>query len=211
MQTRTLALAVVVAGATASVASAQLQPVTIDWKVNGQESVVVAPGASVTVVGYAAWLPSPLVGGFGTALLTADLLNANLTDTLNYTAPGLGRNPFLSLMPQTLLEMPMPGMRMITASTGAIDVAQLPAFINPLFDPSNPIELFRYTFTAGAAGRTVAVGSTVLNASLYDFMGMPVNGAPIVDGASITIVPASGPAALLAVSGLVAARRRRPR
>ncbi|MBC7835004.1 MAG: hypothetical protein H7Y88_07875 [Phycisphaerales bacterium] len=210
MKITTPVLAAAVSGlglATLAVATPPL--ITLDWKVNGQESVNVTPGQTVIVTGTAMWGADSLLSGLASMLLTVEMPGSDLTDALDFASPGLGRNSALSMMPQLLVDIPMPGMRTISANTGAIDLFQLPAFINPGFDASNPIEVFRYTFTAGGANRMVPVDSPVFASQLYDAVGMAGPVPTFVDGAIINIVPSPGSLALLGLSGTMLARRRR--
>ncbi|MBC7834990.1 MAG: PEP-CTERM sorting domain-containing protein [Phycisphaerales bacterium] len=209
MKITTLAILAAVPGLGLAASANAQQMITIDWKANGLDNIAILPGQTVTVTGTAQWDFNPMLTGFAASLFNVDLAGATFTDGLNYTGAGLGRNASLSFMPQILTDMPLPGARMITANTGGIDDFQLPVFINPGFDAGNPIELFRFNFTAGATNHVVNVGSTHLYAQLYDFMGMSVDAVALVDGATISIVPAPGSLALLGLSGTLAARRRR--
>jgi hypothetical protein len=200
------------AAALGSTAAANAQGTfTPDWRVNGVNSVSVNPGDLVTVTGVASWTPAAF--GLGSAQFRVNLNNANDTDTLTYAEIlGLGRNPALRLLPQTLVDNTVAGGRTITGmGNTVIDAAQGPQIINPPFNASNPIEVFRFMFVAGAADRTIDIGSQITAVNLYsNAQGMPtLPYTPSVDGAQISIVPAPGAAALMGIGGLLCIRRRR--
>lgn len=205
-----VACCVAVAGAVAS-ADAQVGTFTIDWRVNGQNSVDVNPGETVTVTGIASWTPSGL--GFGSATFRVTLENADASDVLAYSeAAGLGRNAALRMSPQAFVDGVMAGGRNITAAGGnPIDTAQMPQMMNPGFTTANPLEIYRFTFTAGEAGRTINVGSTVNSVNVYGTSnGVPAGVfMPSVDGAQINVVPTPGSLALLGLGGAACMRRRR--
>lgn len=195
-------------------AVANAQTFTLDWKVNGLNQVSVNPGDVVTVTGVGSWSPAvPLPGaGLGGTMFQVQLFGADASDSLNYSeAGGFGRALPLRFTPQTLMDMPMgPAGRSITASTGVVDAFQMPMFFNPLFDAGNPITVFSFQLTAGTAGRQIDIGSLLLSSTIYtDMAGTPGNHAPSVDGARVNVVPTPGAAALIGISGLLAARRRR--
>lgn len=210
MKIRTLILSVIATGAAA--AGANAQTFTIDWKVNGLESVNVAPGALVIVSGTANWAPPTF--GLGGTQFHVNMAGADGTDLLNYTEGlGMGRNPLLRFTPQTLMDSISGGTRTISAAAGAnIDAAQAPMFINPLFSSANPIMLFTYQFIAGAAGRTINIGSDINGLTLVtNAFGQPstVQYARVSDGAVINVVPTPGSLALLGLGGSMTFRRRR--
>jgi hypothetical protein len=212
MNSRAIVLAgLALIGASAAAANADLPTYTLDWKVNGQESVVVNEGDVVLVTATANW--GPPTHGLGSNMMRVELANSDATDAYQYSeAMGLGRNPLLRLTPQSFINNAIPGGWTITgAGNTTIDSAQLPQFINPLYTPANPIEVFRFLFTAGAAGRTIDIDSPLSGVNLYaDAMGTPVPPYILgVDGAQIQIVPAPGAMALLGLGGALCVRRRR--
>lgn len=198
-------------GASAVAANADLPTYTLDWKVNGQESVVVNEGDVVLVTATANW--GPPAHGLGSNMMRVELADSDATDAFQYSeGMGLGRNPLLRLTPQAFTDNAIPGGWTITgAGNTTIDSAQLPQFINPLYTPANPVEVFRFLFTAGAAGRTIDIDSPLTGVNLYaDAMGTPVPPYILgVDGAQIQIVPAPGAMALLGLGGAFLVRRRR--
>jgi hypothetical protein len=212
MNAKILAAAVVALGSAAA-ANATLPIYTLNWTVNGQESVSVAPGSLVLVQGFASW--DPAAHGLGSNQMRIELMNSNATDTLTYAEVlGLGRNSLLRMMPQTFADGAIAGGRRITATGGGvIDAAQLPQIMNPLYTNANPVEVFRFTVVAGTAGRTIDIDSPITNVNLYaNAQGMPTTPYEITtDGAHIQIVPAPGAAALLGLGGLVSIGRRRSR
>jgi hypothetical protein len=211
MNVKGLLACLVVTAGTAGMANAQLGTYTLDWRVNGADSISVNPGAVVLVTATANWAPATT--GLGSTQMRVNLANANASDTLQYSELlGLGRNASLRLLPQSLVDSAIAGGRAITGSANTvIDAGQLPQMVNPLFNGSNPIEVFRFMFVAGAAGRTVDIASPLTAVNLYaNAQGFPT--APYsasVDGAHIQIVPAPGAMALLGTGGIVAIRRRR--
>lgn len=211
MSIRTLVAAALVLS-TAAAASAQTGTFTIDWKVNGVEGVTVAPGANVLVTGTANWTPAAF--GLGGTQFRVNLTDANLTDVLVYNeAMGLGRNSLLRLTPQVLADNVTGTGRSITASGNApVDAAQAPQFMNPAFSTANPIQVFSFMFTAGAAGRTINIGSEMLGATIVsNSFGVPstVQYQRVSDGATIQIVPTPGSVALLGLGGVMTFRRKR--
>lgn len=212
MRTRSLLAAAAVILTGSAVASAQTATFTIDWKVNGVEGVSVIPGATVLVTGTASWTPSAY--GLGGTQFRVNLTDANMTDSLVYTeAMGLGRNPLFRLTPQSLTDSASVSARSITAASNIpIDAAQAPQFINPGFTTANPVQVFAFTFTAGAAGRTINIGSEMLGATtVSNAFGMPtgIQYSRVSDGASIQIVPTPGSLALLGLGGAMSFRRKR--
>lgn len=193
----------------ATVANAQV--FTLDWLVNGQNSVSVAPGSLVTVTGVASWTPAAF--GLGNAQFRVNLAGSDMSDALQYSeALGLGRNPLLRFTPQVLTDAAIAGGRAITgAGNTVVDAAQGPQIINPLFTGANPVEVFRFMFVAGLGGRTVDIGSPMTSVTLMsNFMGQPTAPyTPVVDGAQIQIVPTPGSMALLGLGGVACLRRRR--
>lgn len=210
MNVKAMVAGVVVIGI-AGVANASIPTYTLDWLVNGQNSVVVNEGEQVVVTAIASWSPSAL--GIGSNLMRVELANADASDGLQYSeAMGMGRNPLLRMLPQAFVDGVIAGGRNITATGGGvIDAAQMPQMMNPMFTTANPVEVFRFVFTAGEAGRVIGIDSPLQSVSLYsNAMGVPT--APYllnVDGASIQIVPAPGAAALLGLGGALCLRRRR--
>lgn len=196
---------------TAAMANATLPTYTLNWLVNGQESVVVNEGEVVLVTGIASWLPA--AHGLGSNQMRVELANADVTDGLEYSeAAGLGRNALLRMMPQAFTDGVIVGGRNITGvGNTVIDAAQMPQMMNPLFTGANPIEVFRFNFIAGDAGRTIEIDSPITNVNLFaNAMGVPT--APYIittDGASIQIVPTPGSMALLGLGGAACLRRRR--
>lgn len=213
MNAKLLAAAAVAALGTAGVANATIPIYTLDWLVNGQDSVTVTPGSLVVVQGFASW--EPAAHGLGSNQMRVELMNSNVSDTLTYSELlGLGRNPLLRMLPQAFTDGAIAGGRRITATAGAvIDSAQLPQMMNPLYTNANPVEVFRFTFLAGTAGRTIDIDSPITNVNLYaNAAGMLTTPYEITtDGAQIQIIPAPGAAALLGLGGLVSCRRRRAR
>ncbi len=213
MSIRTLIAAALFIGTTAAAAaSAQTGTFTIDWKVNGVEGVSVVPGATVLVTGTANWTPAGF--GLGGTQFRVNLANANMTDTLVYTeAMGLGRSPNLRLTPQSLMDSSNITSRSITAAANTpVDAAQAPQFINPGYSTANPIQVFSFMFTAGAAGRTINIGSEMLGATvLSNSFGipLPVQYQRVSDGATIEVVPTPGSVALLGLGGMLTLRRKR--
>ncbi|MBC7772134.1 MAG: PEP-CTERM sorting domain-containing protein [Pyrinomonadaceae bacterium] len=193
--------------------AANAQTFTLDWRVNGVNAVSVSPGSTVVVTAIASWNPGTY--GLGGTQFRTTLAGADMSDVLMYTeAMGLGRSPLFRFgPPQVLTDSMSGGGRSITAAANApIDAAQGPQFINPLFTTANPVEVFRFTLTAGAAGRTIDVGSQITGLTLVsNAMGMPVT-TPYqraVDGATISIVPTPGSLALLGLGGALTLRRKR--
>lgn len=213
MNAKSLILAAAAVIGTSAAANATLPVYTLDWLVNGQDSVTVNEGDVVLVTAVANWLPA--AHGLGSNMMTVTLDNSNASDAFQYSeALGLGRNPFLRLTPQSFTDGLMPGGRNITAMGGLpIDSAQMPQFINPAYVSSNPVEVFRFMFVAGSAGRTVDIDSPLAGVNLYaNAMGNAADPYILgVDGAHIEIVPAPGAMALLGLGGAVCLRRRRTR
>lgn len=211
MNAKVLVACLAAALGTTAAANAQGGTFTLDWRVNGVNSVTVNPGDLVTVTGVATWTPA--AHGLGSAQFRVTLDNADATDTLTYSEVlGLGRNPALRMLPQVLADNTVAGGRTITgAANAAIDAAQAPQIINPLFDTSNPIEVFRFILVAGAPDRTIDIGSEIAAVNLYaSAQGLPtLPYTTSVDGAQISIVPAPGAAALVGIGGLLCIRRRR--
>jgi len=212
MTLRTIIAAASLVISAAGVANAQT--FTLDWRVNGVDAVTVAPGATVVVTAVASWNPATF--GLGGTQFRVNMTNADMTDTLLYTeAMGLGRNPLLRFTPQTLTDSVVGGGRAITALANApVDAAQAPMFMNPLFTAANPIEVFRYTLTAGAAGRVISIGGESTGLTLVSNaqgIPVPIQYQRIVDGATISIVPTPGSLALLGLGGGLTLRRRRSR
>jgi hypothetical protein len=210
MKIRALIISAIAAGAAA--ASANAQTFTIDWKVNGLESVSVAPGSLVIVTGTANWNPGTY--GLGGTQFHVNMTGADATDLLNYSeALNLGRSPLLRLTTQSLTDSISGGVRTISAAAGAnIDAAQAPQFINPLFSTANPIMVFTYQFVAGDAGRTINIDSDINGLTLLtSAFGQPstVQYTRISDGASINVVPTPGSLALLGLGGSMTFRRRK--
>ncbi len=196
---------------TAAAANASLPSYSLDWLVNGQNSVTVNEGDTVLVTAIATW--DPAAHGLGSNLMRVELANADASDALQYSeAMNLGRNPLLRMSPQMFTDGAHPRGRNITGTGDTpIDSAQLPQFINPAYTGANPIEVFRFLFVAGDAGRTIDIDSPLAGVSLYaNMMGQPTPPYILgVDGAQIQIVPAPGAMALLGLSGVVGLRRRR--
>jgi hypothetical protein len=211
MNAKSLALAAFAVIGTAAAANATLPVYTLDWLVNGQDSVTVNEGDVVLVTAVATWFPA--AHGLGSNLMRVELDNSDASDAYQYAeAMGLGRNPLLRLSPQSFVDAPIAGGRTITASGNtAIDSAQLPQFLNPFFTAANPIEVFRFMFVAGDAGRTVGIDSPLDGVNLYaNMMGTPTEPYILgVDGAQIEIVPAPGAMALVGLGGVACLRRRR--
>lgn len=210
MTLRTLVAAAALALTAAGAANAQT--FTLDWRVNGVNAVTVAPGSTVIVTAVASWNPATF--GLGGTQFRTTLTNADMSDVLVYTeALGLGRNPLLRFTPQALTDTMAAGTRSITAAANApIDAAQAPMFINPLFTSANPIEVFRFTLTAGTAGRTIDIGGPSTGLTLVSNaqgIPVPVQYQRLVDGASISIVPTPGSLALLGLGGAMTFRRKR--
>jgi hypothetical protein len=93
-----------------------------------------------------------------------------------------------------------------------IEAFQLPPLFNPNFDASNPIELYKITWTpSDYTARTVELGDTNhLNNDVYtDDFGTNVPYDGIAGVASFQVVPAPASMALLGLGGLIAGRRRR--
>lgn len=93
-----------------------------------------------------------------------------------------------------------------------IESFQLPPLFNPAFDNSNPIAVYRLVWTPESfAFGTVEVSSrNHLNSDVYtDDFGTSVTYSSVTSTAMVLIVPAPSGVALLALGGLVAARRRR--
>ncbi len=207
MKTGLFAIAI---GALASSAVAQNPTLKLDWTVNGQDDIAVQPGEDVLVVGTMGWIEDSL--GLAEGKFDVRLDGADLTDGLLYAeALMLGRNPILRLYPQTLIDSLGAGYREITGSKGEpVHVAQWPPAINAGFDPSNPIEVFRFHLTAGDAGRLITVTSTAASGALYNSPNGPAEPAGVVvDDATIQVVPAPGTMALAAIGGVLACGRRR--
>jgi hypothetical protein len=211
MNVKGLLACLVVTAGTAGMASAQIGSYTLDWRVNGADSISVNPGAVVLVTATANWAPATT--GLGSTQMRVNLANSDASDALQYSeALGLGRNASLRLLPQALVDSAIVGGRAITgAANTVIDAGQLPQMVNPLFNAGNPIEVFRFMFVAGAAGRTVDIASPLTAVNLYaNAQGFPtLPYSTSVDGAHIQIVPAPGAMALLGTGGVVAIRRRR--
>jgi hypothetical protein len=210
MKIRTLILSVLAAGA--CTAGANAQTFTLDWKVNGQETVNVTPGSLVIVTGTASWNPGTY--GLGGTQFHVNMAGADATDLLNYSeALNMGRNPLLRLTPQTLMDSISGGVRTISAAAGAnIDAAQAPQIVNPAFSTANPIMVFTYQMIAGSAGRTITIGSDINGLTLLtSAMGQQstVVYTRVSDGATINVVPTPGSLALLGLGGSMTFRRRR--
>ncbi len=197
----------------AGAANAQFGTFTIDWRANGQDNITVAPGTLVTVTGIASWAPAAYA--FGGTSFRVNLVNADMSDVLNYAelpaGGGMGRTASLRLLPQVLVDAPGGGGRNITSmANGTIDPAQLPS---PIMNTANPIQIFSFTFLAGNGGRTVDIGSGITNVNLYAAPnGLPTGPyTPAVDPAHITItpVPTPGSIALMSLGGVACIRRRR--
>jgi uncharacterized protein (TIGR03382 family) len=211
MNAKVLLACLVATVGSAGIANAQVGAFTLDWLANGSNAISVSPGDIVTVTGVANWTPA--AHGLGSAQFRVDLGNSDATDALQYAEIlGLGRNPSLRMLPQAMTDTLLPGGRSISGIGGApIDAAQAPQFINPLFNGANPIEVFRFMFIAGDAGRTIEIGSPITAFNVYaNAMGMPAGPyAPSIDGAQNEIVPTPGSLALVGVGGLACLRRRR--
>ena len=93
-----------------------------------------------------------------------------------------------------------------------IESFQLPPLFNPFFDASNPITLYKITWTpADYSARTVEVGdANHLNSDVYtDTSGTSVPYQTVAGTARFNVVPAPASMALIGLGGLVATRRRR--
>ena len=93
-----------------------------------------------------------------------------------------------------------------------IESFQLPLFFNPFFDASNPIDIYKITWTPNDySSRTVEVSdANHQNNDVYtDNFGTSIPYQAVVNGASFRVVPAPASLALLGLGGLVANRRRR--
>lgn len=195
----------------AGAANASVPTYTLNWLVNGQESVIVNEGETVLVTGTASWVPA--AHGFGSTRMRVELANSDASDSMVYAESlGMGRNGLLRMMPQAFTDSTISGGRKITGTADtAIDIAQLPQFMNPMYVNGNPVEIFRFEFVAGTAGRLIDIGSPIDNVNLYsNAMGAPTFPYSItVDGAQIQIVPTPGSMALLGLGGAVCLRRRR--
>ncbi|MBK7405422.1 MAG: PEP-CTERM sorting domain-containing protein [Phycisphaerales bacterium] len=106
------------------------------------------------------------------------------------------------------------GDKQANNSITGIESFQLPPLFNPNFDASNPVTLYKITWTPSAyAGQTVTVGDTNhLNNDVYtDTFGSSVSYTGVAGKASFNVanVPAPASLALIGLGGLVAGRRRR--
>ena len=93
-----------------------------------------------------------------------------------------------------------------------IESFQLPPLFNPFFDASNPIALYKITWTpASYDGQTVVVGdANHLNNDVYtDTSGTSIPYDGVAGTATFQVAPAPASMALLGLGGLVATRRRR--
>jgi MYXO-CTERM domain-containing protein len=211
MNAKTLLVACTAVVGSAAAANATLPIYTLNWLVNGQESVVVNEGDLVLVTGIASWTPA--AHGLGSTQFRVELMNADASDDLTYAElGGLGRNVPLRMMPQMFQDGPIGGGWEIEGlGGGVIDAAQLPQMFNPGYTSANPVEVFRFEFIAGDAGRTIDIDSPIQNVNIYaNAMGTPTLPYEITtDGARIQVVPAPGAAALVGLGGLVSLRRRR--
>ena len=99
-------------------------------------------------------------------------------------------------------------------SITGVESFQLPPLFNPNFDASNPITLYKITWTPSAyAGQTVNVGDVNhLNNDVYtDTFGSSVSYQGVAGAARFNVanIPAPASMALIGLGGLVAGRRRR--
>ncbi len=179
---------------------------------NGANSISVNPGDLVTVTGHRQLDARRLRPGEQPVPRQPHELGCDGHACSTPRPLGLGRNASLRLLPQALMDSTAAGVRSITGPANApVDAAQLQQAFNPLFNGSNPIEVFRFMFVAGNAGRTVDIGSQIVALNLFsNAQGVPTAPyTPSVDGAQIQIVPTPGSLALVGLSGLTVLRRRR--
>ncbi len=173
--------------------------------------------ASVLVRARISWTPGPPSEFFASIAFDATISNAGATDTIDQIRLlNLGQLAFLSaIVPtrfgntikidhQSDVSPPGTGSRWIVPSNG--NIVQFPA------DFANPITVFMYEIALDGTPGMRSIGSVFPNAFVLigtDEIGGRINLPRTAFAASVTVLPAPGAVALLALGGVVAARRRR--
>ena len=205
---KTTLIATAVAGLAAA---ASAQTITFDWMA---DKTNVLPGETVTVTLRASWDPanvglaSTLFEIMGDDDAFASSLGIDVTEGAGDTQLSfLGRNPSFRTAGTF---PPYVNGDDITADPSGIDTFQLPQQFNGNFNPDNPIDLFKFTWTTSdGTARMVTYTSVHDNADVYtDGLGSSIPYTPTINPVSWNVVPAPASAALLGL-GMVTIRRRR--
>jgi hypothetical protein len=195
-------LAAAAALAAASAANAQSM-VNYTWAVSdtGNANGLIEPGESGVFTLSAQIMAAPGAYFAGSIF---NVMNTGGLETGSYT--GMVRNPALTMNPVGS------GTADPLGNISAVDVFQLSSFMNPLAVTANPITLYTLTWQpADYTPRAVSGAGIHLTSQIYaDPFAIGATDAMAVPGGfAAQVVPAPGAAALLAVAGLTAARRRR--
>jgi hypothetical protein len=193
-----LALSMTVVAGFAAAAAAQ-GTLTYSWAVSdtGNGDGLIEPGESALLTMTGAMDP----GATGFAGSIFDIKGVSNWDTGSVDA-----------YENMLDALTGPGALQANNDITGIEAFQLPPLFNPNFDASNPVTLYKITWTpSDYSSRTVEVGDTNhLNNDVYtDTFGTSVPYQGITGLASFQVVPAPASLALLGLGGLVAGRRRR--
>ena len=190
---------IVVAGIAAA---AGAQTMTYNWSVtdDGNGDGVIEPGESAMLTLSAAMDPdqSGTDGGFAGSIY--EILGGTNWDTGTLAAHN------------NLLNALTDDGTLVGNDITNIESFQLPLFFNPFFDASNPIDIYKITWTPNDySARSVDVSdANHQNNDVYtDNFGTSIPYTAVVNGASFQVVPAPASMALLGLGGLVATRRRR--
>ncbi len=180
-------------------AAASAQTLTYSWSVSdtGNGDGVIEPGESALLTMSGTMDP----GATGFAGSIFDIIGVSNWDTGTVDA-----------YENMLDALTGPGNLQGNNDITGIEAFQLPPLFNPQFDASNPITLYKITWTpSDYSARTVdVVDGNHLNNDVYtDTFGTSVPYQGVTGRASFQVVPAPASMALLGLGGLVAGRRRR--
>jgi len=192
------ALSTIVVAGFAAAASAQ-GTLTYSWSVSdtGNGDGVIEPGESALLTMKGSMSPSAT--GFAGSIF-------DIVGTSNWATGSIDSY-------ENMLDaLTGPGNLQGNNDITGIEAFQLPPLFNPNFDASNPVTLYKITWTPNDySARTVQFGDTNhLNNDVYtDTFGTSVGYSGVPGSGSFNVVPAPASMALLGLGGLVAGRRRR--
>ena len=194
-----IASLIVVAGIAAA---AGAQTMTYNWSVtdDGNGDGLIEPGESAMLTLSASMDPdqSGTDGGFAGSIY--EILGGTNWDT------------GVVAVHDNLLDALTDDGTLVGNDVTGIESFQLPLFFNPFFDASNPIDIYKITWTPNDyTARSVDVSdANHQNNDVYtDNFGTSIPYTAVINGANFQVVPAPASMALLGLGGFVATRRRR--